>query len=494
MDKNSFFIEINKLASLGLRNTAIDLINEHLENNPRDPVILRILGRLYLLEKKPEEAVKYLQLSLKEQSRQFDTKSNNEPYELDGLDDGDFQYIDENANVSILSSNTTDSPPPVANETFTVVRSQLPYPNHERNNHQTVISNNNQFCYTEEVLNQENNINDKDDALPDSPHLSTLYLQENDAPKDSDDESTAEWVQAEIEADLIQLDIFDDEFIDEEIDNEFSEYPLKIISQFTTNEIEENEFGWNDLDDFDEIDETEDLNLEHSNRLTRSERSQQIAVEIVQRYGWDKIHLPLMQSVFFAHGWAAARVAIEREMARGLTPEELRLAVYIRQLWGENQQYWISFIHVKSASLTGQVTRDAYKNMSWSESLRIIRSFNNLPSEEEIQQFIEDTYENWYYSARSRNQFKTFIRFLKYRIGSVRSSLPGNELFSFYEPYENESFLDYPNDLITNTSGIHALKIEGIDIEGMILNIEQKYSVIKTGSIWDEDINGNQFF
>lgn len=179
------------------------------------------------------------------------------------------------------------------------------------------------------------------------------------------------------------------------------------------------------------------------------------------------------------NGWAAARVSIEREINKGLLPEELQLALVIRQLWTDNQQYWISFIHVTS-NQDGQQTRAAYKNMSWPESLRIIRSFNNTPSEEEIQLFLDQIYDDWYCSAKLQRQYKAFIRYLKYRTGSVRGSLPGKELFSFieaYENYENESFLDTSYNFIKQAVGIEKLRQEGIDIEQMLVGIEQKYAV-----------------
>ena len=149
-------------------------------------------------------------------------------------------------------------------------------------------------------------------------------------------------------------------------------------------------------------------------------------------------------------------MAIERELAKGLTQEELELAHYIRSIWTENQQYWTSFIHITSNS-NGQQTRAAYKNMSWPESLRIIRSFNNIPSEEEIQLFIDQTYDDWYCSAELQRKYKAFIKYLKYRTGSVRSSLPGNEIFSFVAAFENESLFDTGYDFINDSVEIGTL-------------------------------------
>ena len=64
MDKIAILNEVNRLVTAGLRKSAIDIIQEYLEEIPNEPVMFRALGRIYLLEKKPDLAVKYLQLSL----------------------------------------------------------------------------------------------------------------------------------------------------------------------------------------------------------------------------------------------------------------------------------------------------------------------------------------------------------------------------------------------------------------------------------------------
>ena len=125
--------------------------------------------------------------------------------------------------------------------------------------------------------------------------------------------------------------------------------------------------------------------------------------------------------------------------------------------------------------------------MSWREALRIIRVFNNLPVEEEIQLFVDDIYDDWYCSPNLQKQFKAFIRYLKYRTGSVRHTLPANELFSFIVAYEQDTLIELPRDEIKHTKGIDSLKQQGIDIESMLQDLEQKYEVVKPSIIIDED-------
>jgi len=203
--------------------------------------------------------------------------------------------------------------------------------------------------------------------------------------------------------------------------------------------IIEKELSWDDLDEFDEINSQKNTGshyideVETTGKLNRFQRAKQIATEVIQTYDWDMENIPLLEQVFIENGWGMARVSIERELNEGLIPEELKLALFIRQLWTDNQQYWISFIHITS-NQPGQETRAAYKNISWTESLRIIRSFNKVPSEEELQFFIYQLYDDWYSSTTLQRQYKAFFKYLKYRTGLGRCSLAGDEIFFFFEP------------------------------------------------------------
>ena len=206
----------------------------------------------------------------------------------------------------------------------------------------------------------------------------------------------------------------------------------------------EKEFSYDGLYEFDELDDQENpephyINeIETTGKVNRFEKANQIAIEVIQTYNWGKENLLLLEKVFFESGWGMTRVSIERELNNGLNPEELKLALFIRQLWAENQQYWISFIHITS-NQPGQESKAAYKTMSWSEALRIIRTFNDMPSEEDIQIFIYQLYDDWYCSATLQRQYKAFFKYLKYCTGIGRGSLTGNEIFLFPDSYYQES-------------------------------------------------------
>ena len=229
------------------------------------------------------------------------------------------------------------------------------------------------------------------------------------------------------------------------------EFPL-IVPEIE-DALTENELIWSNLDEFDEINDPENTDLhfinevETTGKLNRFEKAKQIATEVIQTHAWGKENISLLEQVFLENGWGMARVSIEKELNQGLIPEELELALFIRQLWTENPQFWISFKHITS-NRPGQETRAAYKNMSWAESLRIIRSFNNTPSEEELQLFIYQIYDDWYCSTALQREYKAFFKYLKYCTGLGPRSLPGNEIFSFVDSFYQESLLDSDYDFI----------------------------------------------
>ncbi len=97
MDRQFLLQEANKLVSSGLRKSAIDLLNEYLELYPTDPFVVSALGRIYLLEKKPDQAIKYLQLSLSLRNDKVFSVNNEVTNSFYNLDKDDLNYIEISA-------------------------------------------------------------------------------------------------------------------------------------------------------------------------------------------------------------------------------------------------------------------------------------------------------------------------------------------------------------------------------------------------------------
>lgn len=445
---NDLIIKINKFIELEYYQQAINLLQKHLETNPSDLSALFLLVRIYKLlghshqlKNQSKQAIEYFEYSVKylkesvkrlqfitdlKKSRK-DSPLTDNFYDVDDFTEDDYKYIDEKSNdVDEIYLHDSEE------HNFSILEPNIVSDDYVDSIYDDLKVDLEIICIANDLNNRE-----------------TEKIGEYDA-----DDLEITYTDNDLSSEEIEINDVDFESIDSiESDNIFEFY------EEDTDKI----FSWDDLDNFDEIDEYNEFNkneIAKTGKINRHERAMQIAVEVIQKYDWGEENLYLLQQVFYENGWIMARKSIERELSKGLMPDELELAMYIRELWTENEQYWISFLHIKS-NISGQSARAAYKNMSWSESLRIIRSFSYSPSKEEVQYFIEEIYDDWYCSTRLQKSFKIFIRYLKYRTGSVRGTLLGNEVFSFIYSHD---------DIINNENN------ENMSITSMVTELERKYS------------------
>ncbi|WP_239985244.1 hypothetical protein [Pseudomonas syringae] len=176
---------------------------------------------------------------------------------------------------------------------------------------------------------------------------------------------------------------------------------------------------------FDEL-ACEDTNGQ-SDRLSRQDRALQKAAELIGSANWPFSALPLVQQIFVMSGWGATRLALEREIEKGLTPQELILASHIKVIWAENDIYWIAFDKTGSSRLSHQV-------LSWPTALLIVRSFDLLPQMEELEVFLEELFASWYENNIVRRAFRAFARYLWFKFSSLPGCLPANQHFDFCDP------------------------------------------------------------
>lgn len=186
--------------------------------------------------------------------------------------------------------------------------------------------------------------------------------------------------------------------------------------------------------DPDEVFDSEDPEADDkadglADKLSREDRALQKAAELIGRANWSISTLPLVQQIFVMSGWGATRLALEREIDKGLTPDELILAAHIKVIWAENDIYWIAFDKTGSSRLSHQV-------LSWPTALLIVRSFESLPQVEEIEFFLESLFATWYENNSLRRAFKAFARYLWFRFANLQGCLPANQHFDFCNPRE----------------------------------------------------------
>jgi len=284
----------------------------------------------------------------------------------------------------------------------------------------------------------------------------------------------------------IQIDLFDGSEVDQIEDDEYitgdlfedppeevddSEDILGNDLDFIDPQDEEvaDDLIWDDFDDADEYDELahrdSEEEIQTGGKLSREQRALQVAIDILEYSGWDNKHSVLLQQIFFENGWSAAKTAVKNLIDRGVTPEELYLARKIKRFWMGNERYWTTFHRIKNNACSKQA-HDGYKNMSWPESIRIINCFPSLPDIEEIYKLIDDTFEFWYSNQRLRNSFKAFLKFLKYRTGSMNRTLSGDYEYFFIESPDMDTGVDSDNLNITGSVQSYELSEMGINLYG----------------------------
>lgn len=189
-------------------------------------------------------------------------------------------------------------------------------------------------------------------------------------------------------------------------------------------------FAFDPDDVYDSLDNSySDVEELLDGKLSREERALQKAVELISRVDWSLSMLPLVQQIFVMSGWGATRLALEREIDKGMTQDELILAAHIKALWAENDYYWIAYDKNGSSNLSQYI-------ISWPTALQLVRAFESLPQIEELEQFIETLFEYWYDRHSLHRAFNSFSRFLWFRIFNQQDVLPANLPFNFCSPHE----------------------------------------------------------
>ncbi|WP_076920783.1 hypothetical protein [Pseudoalteromonas sp. SK20] len=189
---------------------------------------------------------------------------------------------------------------------------------------------------------------------------------------------------------------------------------------------------WDDSFD-DEVEHFTD-NGALDNTFSQEDRAVTEAAELITSFDWERSALPFLTEVLCVKGWVNAKRALEREVAAGATVDELMLAFEVKNLWLDSPRYWIAF---SKAYVSGESTDAIYRHFSWRQALRLIRTFNDLPSFEEVYDLLEQEFDYWYDHKILRLCFPAFIKYLfNYRLNerNITSSIGG---FSKAQGYDH---------------------------------------------------------
>lgn len=424
--------EADRLTAGGQLRAAAKLLEESIAESGRDPRLLRALGKVYLLEHRPHDAVQILQEALELQQRRrihahqpgYEEVSDSD---LDYLADQDHaadgMRLSERAGRLILaeSSNQIASPDliEIQQEPNNLGLSNIPLQNASRFDCIPIYS-------QEDTAEHTPYLNPDLDVRVENAHPTWMAEIKVSAALGLDASKETLDPQGELD-----FEVDDEQVLSALDDAEFEEFPEEFASEsalyYLSDQTDEVDPYLVDVEEL--IDDISDDADEEPflGGITREQRALQVAVEFLERVGWDREHLRPLQDFFVRYGWSMARVALEREIEKGLDPEEFPIAVKLREIWAGNARYWTAFFYPPQA-------KDSYRVMSWSMAILIIRSFSGIPIEEELELFVENEFDTWYSSDSLRRQFCAFIKYLYFRVVDSYWTLHPSCPVNFPEP------------------------------------------------------------
>ncbi|ADE17032.1 hypothetical protein Nhal_4025 (plasmid) [Nitrosococcus halophilus Nc 4] len=467
------------LLSRGLQQAAADLLTEALEEQ-KSPILVLELARVRLAQHQQDEALELIkQAALLKETLDADALAQ-DAAQIGSLDSSDYDYIERQAKeveqhrfyftlddeIPVVESNpTTESAipelklaPRADKHPGTELKSLAPSANDSQLMIQTL---------PDEVTGVRENHWTKEQQKPLvlTQQIDSSFTGPIDLPKlpgaftpfsiERTTEPTQDLIQTPVELPLSratsataedslssiherdELEAHEDDVF---LDIDSSESELEMLEEWLEEDDLLKEIGNPNKEDlldpwdlyeegpdfeFDELPTREDICNEviANGRLTRRQRAEQVAIELGLRYGWEAEGIDLLTDVFERHWWSQCRVSMERELIAGMRPEELRLAIDLRDFWRERPEFWTELPSLKRSPKAFAKASNRYHTLSWPLALALTRSFGSYPAPEEIEQFLDGLFDEWYLDSRRCIRIRSFNQYLAYRLGRMRDCL-----------------------------------------------------------------------
>jgi hypothetical protein len=401
----------DELLASGLVGAASALLEQHLEQSPDDGRALRALGRIRMLQHRPNEAADLLQRALRAFRRAQATRLDGAPalalggiVKAETVDTNDIQFIEEQHQSALRrrdsfsdadTDTATDSAVlPSADGTST----DAPV---DRASDEDALSDDE--CGEASPQDKEPLVAVPDmtveDLSPEQPEV-VAEVQEAFEAQPEIAEALAEFASMVDAREWETQDVIEDAFERDDAWRETEPEGVEFEEAPTSLEIAEVRTG----------------------RLSRAERARQVANEVANRYGWDQEGRDILERVFDEYWWNSAKRAIERELEGGLEPRELQLALEARAIWHQRSEFWNSF----PREGFGYVNTYPFPHLPWPTALQLVRSFDGYADPEEVDHFLSELFEQWYYDERRIAEHGSFLAYVKYRTQRREGdSLPG---------------------------------------------------------------------
>ncbi len=181
-----------------------------------------------------------------------------------------------------------------------------------------------------------------------------------------------------------------------------------------------------DADDFEVQPIREDLSAEvdEDGSLEPEKRALHMALDVGIQFKLELDEVSRLTDIFIESGWGATKSSIVEALASGVSVDELWMAWEVKTCWSEHPEFSMSAeTLVKFPSFADRQTSSKYRSISWPAAIRIVRAFPGVQDLEEIQFFLEESFEHWYWHPELWGAFRAFLYYVDYRIGRQAGSL-----------------------------------------------------------------------
>lgn len=389
MSSTIIVTQVEQLLRQGYQQAATEILEKHLLAIPHDTAAIRMLARVRMIQGRASEAIALIKQSLMLQASSTSAEfKQSETYDSD-IEQVDIDFIQAIA-TNIKSNRVHFSN--LSNEYYTDLAYEYPI---------------------------------EPEETPTQWEQQVIYIQTHNTTIDDNDDSYTSFTDSDHD-NSIDTEIFepisdnstDSEIFEKVTDDDGSyvfptEYDHDDHIEFINSvdiEISEKTSDWEkyalDADEPEEMPTCEEFinEIQANGTLTRAERAMQVAIEVGLKYDWDKTEIELLALVFERHWWSSARRSMERELAAGLKPEELSLAIALREIWDNHPEF--------ASCCTTDYIVHTYKILTWPLALALVRTWPSYPEPIEVEKFLETLFAEWYNHPSIYRSFKSFRDYL----------------------------------------------------------------------------------
>lgn len=463
MDCGAILDEARHLLADGLQSAASDLLEECLKRDPDNLAVLRLLARIMTRQGRPAEAVALLKRALLvqiDQRKAFGPV--NGPVSVappapvngrsslgfaDTPDDDDLRFIEACATECRDRRHLFEplSDDPFDQDASTHRESESRYPTLRVTASRSATADSRPVsaqasttldCFADPfACGTSGESSATSDAVesPCEPSFSASIdrwaFSEPEVIFDSTEDDWGDETDAELE-DLAEIFAGANCIENENLDDEVLAVVLGTATKSPSGEQTWDVFAF-DADEFEEAPTPEELaKVQSEGCLTRRQRARQEAIKLGLEFEWDEDGIAILTEVFDRHWWNSAKRSMRREMEAGLEPEELRLALEIREVWNSHPEFSTDFSGVDNNSWL-QAASPVYRTLSWPLALALVRSNDAYADAECTEHRLCELFDEWYTHRTLRRRLQSFNTYLYFRSGMADRELHEWHAWSF---------------------------------------------------------------